>query len=287
MEINSISLGDPRYPALLREISDPPKQLYYRGRLSFDSPALGVVGTRKISSYGRSVTPMLVEPLARAGVTIVSGLAYGVDALSHNSALNAGGRTIAVLGGGLDDDSLYPANHIHLAHQILDAGGLLLSEYPAGTPAYPNQFVARNRIISGLSNGVLVIEAPAKSGALHTAQFCVDEGRDLFVVPGQITDDNSSGTNDLFKHGAYLVTEADDILFRFGITPPKQQQSLLPRLSPEEKKVYSALKAGPLSVDNLATQLNLPASAVGTALTFLEMKGLVRGLGGQMFGRTK
>jgi len=206
-----ISLQDGNYPRLLKEIYDPPKQLYYLGELSAEEKfPLAVIGTRKMSLYGEKTTEYFANVLAQAGLTIVSGLALGVDGLAHQIALANNTRTVAVLGSGLE--MIYPPEHKKLAKKIVASGGALLSEYPPETPPSRLTFPARNRIVSGLSLGVLVIEAPVKSGALITARFALEQGREVFAVPGGIDQENSQGCNLLIKMGAKPVTRPEEIL---------------------------------------------------------------------------
>ncbi len=211
--VKAVAIVEKRFPQLLREIHDPPFLLYYRGQLPREKElCLASVGTRRASGYGQSVTRHLIEPVANRGVVVVSGLAYGIDQTSHQAALSAKGRTIAVLGAGVDDRSIYPASNYSLAQRIVKSGGALISEYPNGVGPKKHFFVARNRIIAGLSKATLVVEAPKKSGALITAEFALEEGREVLAVPGNIGQTNSQGTNRLIREGATPVLKARDIL---------------------------------------------------------------------------
>lgn len=212
--INCLALNHSAYPEGLRQIYDPPALLYYRGQLTdhFARPALAVVGSRHPSPYGVWLAQTLVKDLATWGLTIVSGLAIGLDGLAHQAALDAQGRTLAVLGSGLDDYSLYPQRHRALAWQILEQGGLLLSEHSLGTKVLPWHFPRRNRIVSGLSRGVLVLEANLPSGSLITAKHALEQNREVLVVPGPIDSPTSAGTNFLLKQGARPVTSAQDVM---------------------------------------------------------------------------
>lgn len=284
--IGLVVYDDETYPQLLRQIPQPPPLLYYRGKLA-DSEELcvAVVGTRKISPYGRSITPELVAPLVER-MTIVSGLAYGVDALAHQTTLDNSGRTIAVLGCGLDDPSIYPRHHVALANEIIDHGGLLLSEYPPGRPALAQHFVARNRIIAGLSKGVLVIECSLKSGALITADHAKDQDREVYAVPGPIYSPGSQGPYKLLKEGATLVTNAQDIIEDLKIeinlqTAPRNFASL----TPQEQIVLDLVTQEPILVDDILASINLEPHVVTAALTFLEIKGQIRNVGGQQYVR--
>jgi len=218
--VELITIQDKNYPILLKEIYAPPALLYIRGKIpSEDSIGLGVVGSRQLSLYGQQTTPPLTAKLAQAGITIISGLAKGIDTLAHQAALEAGGRTVAVLGCGIDDKSVYPYSNRQLAERIAKSGGAVISEFPIGAQPLPQHFPQRNRIISGLSKGILVIEATKRSGALITARDALEQNRDVFAVPGSVFSQNSFGPNNLIKMGAKLVSHADDILQEFNLTP--------------------------------------------------------------------
>jgi DNA processing protein len=287
--IKLLTYSDELYPKMLLETATPPPILYYRGKLeSNEELCVGVVGTRKISAYGQAVTPQIVTPLSEAGITIVSGMAYGVDALAHLSATKAGGRTIAVLGGGLDNARIYPRHHVQLAHDILDKGGLLLSEYPPGRPSLRQHFVVRNRIIAGLSAGVLIVECDLKSGALITAKCARDENRTVYAVPGSIHAINSLGPNNLLKDGAKPVTEGLDIIqdLNLKITLKEAPQGFA-SLTPQEQIVLSIISRDPLLADDIIAGLDLDPSVTTASLTFLEMKGYIKNLGAQQYVRLK
>jgi len=224
--INILSFRDENYPKLLLEIPKLPPILYYKGLMeNNDELCVAVVGTRQITNYGRMVVPQLVEPLVDAGCVIVSGMAFGVDSAAHEVAVKKGRRTIAVLGGGLDEKSLYPKHHAFLAKQILDAGGALLSEYPMDTPNFKQNFVARNRIISGLSVATLIVECDLESGTLITAKHALDQNRQVYAVPGPIYSPQSQGPNNLLKMGAKPITTANDILEDLNLETLPEQQS--------------------------------------------------------------
>ncbi|MAF20628.1 MAG: DNA-protecting protein DprA [Parcubacteria group bacterium] len=211
-QINLITIQDKNYPKLLKEIYAPPAVLYIRGALQkIDQPSLSIVGTRRLSSYGRQITPLITTDLVKAGLVIISGLAKGIDALAHQAALKAKGQTIAVLGSGVDKSSIYPAVNKSLAEQI-SQNGALISEFPMGTAPLAQNFPQRNRIVAGLSPGILVIEAPVRSGALITAKDALEQNREIFAIPGHILSQNSIGPNNLIKMGAKLVSQANDIL---------------------------------------------------------------------------
>ncbi|MFA5134311.1 MAG: DNA-processing protein DprA [Patescibacteria group bacterium] len=279
-----ITIQDERYPALLKEIHSPPALLYIRGTLPPDGvPALAVVGTRRTSPYGRTITPRLVGDLARAGITIVSGLALGIDALAHRAALDAGGTTAAVLGCGLD--TVYPRTNINLACSIIEQGGCLLSEYPPGTEPLRGHFPARNRIIAGLSKAVLVIEGADDSGSLITARCALDQNRDVLAVPGNITSARSRGPNALIKMGAALIMDTEDVLNALGVeanTPTGQQCA--PKLDTDEEKIlWDLLSSGPLHIDEINRMCKLNTSTINATLSMLEVKGAVQHLGGMRY----
>lgn len=215
-DYNKINIKDKNYPPLLKEIPDPPQELYIWGKLKkSEKYPLAVVGTRKVSNYGKQATLELVTELAKTGLTIISGLALGVDGISHQAVLDVNARTIAVLGSGFDH--LYPKEHIKLSNDIVKSGGAVIAEYPPDTKPTQKTFPARNRIIAGLALGVLVIEAPMRSGALITARHALEQNRDVFAVPGSIYNKNSAGTNNLIKMGAKPVTDQNDILESFNL----------------------------------------------------------------------
>ena len=280
------TLADPTYPARLAEIGDAPPVLYVRGELTLqDEWAVAVVGTRNASPYGREATYRLVTDLARRNVTIVSGLARGVDGLAHRAALDAGGRTLAVFACGVD--VVYPPEHRHLAAEIAESGAIV-SEYPVGTAPEAGNFPARNRIISGLALGTLVVEAGAKSGALITAQRALEQNRDVFAVPGSIFARSSLGTNRLIRDSAAkLVLGTDDVLDELQMQFVPQQlemRQLLPE-NETESRLIALLSADPLHIDVLTRQSALPAAEVCSALAIMELKGLVRQVGGMQYVR--
>jgi len=274
---------DEGYPKLLAEIPDPPPVLYVRGELKpEDAWAVAVVGTRRASTYGREVTRRLVSVLAQSGVTIVSGLARGVDAVAHQTALEAGGRTIAVLGCGID--LVYPPEHRELARRIA-AQGALVSEYPLGTQPEPGNFPPRNRIISGLSLGVVITEAGRDSGALITADYAAEQGRDVFAVPGSILSAGCAGTNRLIQDGAKPVLDAADILQELNLTmvaEQKEARQVLPTTE-TEALILAHLSAEPVHVDDLTRAVGLPVAQVTSTLALMELKGMVRQVGGMKY----
>jgi DNA processing protein len=273
----------PGYPRLLREISDPPPVLYVKGTITEeDAWAVAVVGTRRASPYGREVTRRLTTALARSGITIVSGLARGIDAEAHWAALRAGGRTIAVLGCGIDQ--VYPPEHRKLAGEII-AHGALVSDYPLGTRPEGSNFPPRNRIISGLSLGVLVTDAGVRSGALITADFAAEQGRDVFAVPGSILARGCAGTNALIRDGAKVVLGPEDILEELNLTMVAEQaeaRQVLP-VDATEAALLARMSAEPTHVDELRQQVGLPIAQVTSTLALMELKGMVRQVGGMKY----
>lgn len=275
---------EPEYPDNLRNAATPPAVLYYQGTLlPGDTMAVAVVGTRKPTRYGMDAARRLAGDLAQAGVTIVSGLALGIDAVAHDAALQAGGRTLAVLGSGVD--VVYPSGHRLLAERIKDSGALL-SEYPLGTKPDARNFPPRNRIISGLSRGVLVVEAGDRSGALITAQFALDQNRDTYAVPGAITWPMSRGTNRLIQNGeAKLVLSAQDIFDELNLplaVSQAQARATVP-LAGHEGQVMACLGDDPLHVDEVSRAAGLPMPVVSSTLAMLELKGLVRSVSGMNY----
>ncbi len=273
---------DNNYPSLLKEISFPPQGIYIQGSFFSKMTPLAVVGTRKISNYGKIVTEQIVKKLITYNVIIISGLAQGVDTIAHSTALNNGGKTIAVLGSGLD--KIFPSSNKSLARKII-SNGAVISEYPLGTSPYPYYFPQRNRIISGLSKGTLVIEAPKKSGALITAHFALEQNREVFAVPGSIFNPNSEGTNKLIQEGAKLVSTVQDILEELNIpfspTPP------LPlNLNKQESKIYHNFLVGiPITIDELMAKTNLSSAEILISLSTLELKGLIKTIEGGRYIR--
>jgi DNA processing protein len=273
----------PGYPRLLLEIHDPPPVLYVKGSImENDAWAVAVVGTRRASSYGREVTRQLAASLARNGITVVSGMARGIDGEAHRAALEAGGRTIAVLGCGVD--VIYPPEHRDLAAEIT-AHGALVSDYPMGTKPEGRNFPPRNRIISGLSLGVLVVEAGRRSGAHITADFAADQGRDVFAVPGSILARGSVGTNRLVQDGAKVVLGPEDILEELNLTMVVEQVEARQVLPADETEavLLSHLSTEPVHVDELQRQLELPIAQVTSTLALMELKGMVRQVGSMKY----
>ena len=277
-EIKEISLSDKNYPELLKKIKNPPKILYCLGEIKNKENCFAIVGTRKCSPYGKETALKFASELAEAGLTIVSGFAPGVDTFSHLGAIEKQKRTIAVLGTGLDEKSIYPKQNLKLIDKILKAGGCLISEFPPKTRGTKFTFPKRNRIISGLSLGVLVIEAKLKSGALITAKYARAQKRKLFSLPGSIFSPLSKGTNFLIKEGAILVDSSRDILEKLKIKYKEKR-------GPKEKEnlILEVLKKGALSLEEIIEKTKLPPSKAAALISFLEIEGKIRDLGNQIY----
>ena len=281
--ITLLTLDSPGYPPLLKQITGAPPLLYVKGNLTLeDEFAVAVVGTRGATAYGRLITERLSAELAQHNVTVVSGLAIGIDTVAHHATLQAGGRTIAVLGCGLD--IVYPASNKVLAERIADQGALV-SEHPLGTRPDAHHFPARNRIVSGLALGVLVTEAGESSGALITARMAAEQGRDVFAVPGRITDAKSAGTNRLIQNGAKLVTGVRDIVEEQNLRTVVEQRTVQLALPEDEteRALIGFLSADPVHIDDLRRAADLPMPVVSATLALLEVKGLVRQVGGMNY----
>ncbi len=297
-------LDDGVYPALLREIADPPVVLYVKGdwQSCFDAPCVGFVGSRRASTYGVNASQMLARDLAKKGVCVVSGLARGIDAAAHRGAVETGGKTVAVLGTGIDQ--VYPKENKALVAEILATGGALLSQFPLETPPLPENFPYRNRIISGLSLGVVIVEATERSGSLITARLAIEQNREVFAVPGNITSSNSYGTNYLIKSaGAKLVQQWQDIAAEMPpeiaaqLLPPettkeaskmsKAQSELVPAdLTANERSVWQQLSADEaMQIDSLQSETGFSFGDLNAALLGLEMRELIRVLPGKCFAR--
>jgi len=276
-----ITLQDKNYPAMLKEIHNPPKELYIKGEIiNQDKVAIAVVGTRKYTQYGKQAALDIAGKLSKLGITIVSGLAKGIDTFAHQAALENNGRTIAVLGSGMDKDNFSPACNYTLGEKIAE-NGAVISEYPEGTPGAIYTFPERNRIISGLSLGVVVIEAPEQSGALITANLALEQNREVFAVPGNIYEKNSQGTNQLIKMGAKLVTCVEDILEELNLSHLLQSTEKK-KIKPENKEeeiLFTILSSQPMHIDEIVKISKLPVSAVNSTLMILELKNAVRNLG--------
>lgn len=296
-------LDDGSYPDLLRQIDDPPITLYVRGdwQACLEQPCVGVIGSRNCSTYGKNSAEMLSRELAARGITIVSGLARGIDTSAHRGAIEAKGRTIGVLGTGLD--SIYPKENTRLAEEILEKGGALFTQFPLGTPPLKDNFPYRNRIISGLSLGVLIVEASERSGSLITARLAMEQNREVMAVPGNITSGNSFGTNYLIKAGAKLVQQWQDVVAELpseiaaSILPPKveersngrssKQQDLIPSdLSDHERAIWPLLPVDDsIHIDVLLEESRLSFGDLNAALVGLDLRDLIRVLPGKNYAR--
>ncbi|MCI0816457.1 MAG: DNA-processing protein DprA [Chloroflexi bacterium] len=287
--IGVLTWHDPAYPRLLREIDDLPPVLYVQGELTDDDQrSVTVVGTRKPTSYGKEVAAHLAGDLARAGVTIVSGLARGIDGVAHRAALEAGGRTIGVLGSGLDVP--YPPEHVGLMRQIAEQGAVI-SEYPLGTKPEARHFPRRNRVLSGLSLGTLVVEAPEQSGTLSTIRSALEQNREVFCVPGSIYSPQSAVTNRLIQEGAKLVMAAEDILEELNLSAVASHQTPLPGLfeaeTGDEAALYEALNSEPQHIDDLSRRTEIPVTRVTGTLAVMELKGQIRQVGRMNYVRAR
>ncbi len=277
-DIKKISEADTEFPNCLRVIPSRPKELYLRGTLDLAAPCVAIVGSRIPSTYGKQACQDIASGLARAGVCVVSGLAPGIDTISHKTALECGGQTIGVLGTGLDENSFFPKQNLDLAQEIVDTGGCLVSEYPAGFRATNYSFPQRNRIISGLSLAIVVIEAKEKSGSLLTAEWGRKQHKLVFAVPGSIYSANSKGCNRLLKNEAKACDSALDILNALGIAPVSPKIAAATN-NPEEQKILDALKDGALTTDQIILTTKLPAPTVIGLIPVMEINNIIRSLG--------
>lgn len=285
--VRFITLRSPEYPANLKNIYDPPPFFFLKGKIEKDDQkALAIVGTRTPSPYGKLIAEKITRELAEKGITIVSGFARGIDSISHHHALEANGRTIGVLGSGLD--VIYPPENAKLAQRI-EKGGAVISEFLLGTQPEGTNFPKRNRLISGLSLGVIIIEAGIKSGALITANLALEQGREVFAIPGNISSKGSEGANRLIKKGAVLVTRSEDILEELGGLFSGEEKEIKKEkiftLSEREQKIYRLLSAEPAHIDRIAKETELSTPQALSLLLSLELKGLVRQLSGKNFIR--
>jgi DNA processing protein len=281
--IHILTWEDEAYPQRLKEIDQPPPVLYLRGDyLPDDLFAVAIVGTRRATPYGRQITEELAAFLAAHGITVVSGLARGIDAIAHQTALKAGGRTLGVLGSGVD--KIYPPEHRALADKMIESGAIV-SDYAPGTPPDATNFPPRNRIISGLSLAVVVIEAGETSGALITAEFAAEQGREIFAVPGSILAPQSKGTNKLIQNGALPLLSVNDLMQALDLTrmgDHKAARKIIPA-DETEARLMSVLSLEPLHVDEIRNQTELPIEKVSATLALMELKGMVRQVGGMNY----
>jgi DNA processing protein len=284
-DIKMITIRDAAYPKLLQEIPSPPYILYIKGEIDFNAqPMVTIVGSRKLTSYGKQAARALARDLSQAGIIIASGMALGVDAAAHRGALDAKGKTVAVLGSSLDDKNIGPQTNFNLSREIISSGALI-SDYPVETPSTPGTFPARNRIMAGVSLGTLVIEAARKSGSLITANLALDFNREVFAVPGSVFSPASEGTNQLIKSGAKAVTCAKDILEELNIEKIKEAEKIKKVIpdSPEEEKILKVLSAEPLHIDKIIKLSKLETSIASATVAIMEMKGMVKDIGGQNY----
>jgi len=280
-QIKKINIQDKNYPPLLKKIKDPPKTFYLKGELSLEEKFFAVVGTRYCTDYGKELAFSISRKLAENNITIVSGLARGIDTFAHKGALQAGGKTVAVLGTGLSDRVFYPKENLKLSKEILKMKGALISEFDLETPALKYNFPKRNRIISGLSLGVLVVEAGFRSGALITAEFAFSQKKPVFAIPGSVFWKKSKGCNFLLKRGAHLVESAEDILDFFKIKP---KNNILKLENNNEKSIIlNVIKEKAKTVDEIIKETKLPTSKVLSLLTILESEGRVKSLTNDKF----
>lgn len=275
------TIADDEYPGRLKNIHTAPVALYFRGTLpDFNKPTIAIVGARRATPYGLKTAGEIAAQLARAGVNVISGMARGIDSAAHKGCIAAEGSTVAVLGTGVD--VVYPRENKRLMEQIIEKGAVI-SEYPPGTRAEKGHFPSRNRIVSGLSHGVLVVEAASTSGSLITADLALEQGRDVYAVPGPVNALQSKGTNGLIKQGAKLVDTVADILEDFGIEEVNKTKADIPSLSSTEAKVLEQLGLTPLCIEYLVEKLSMPPAELTGFLTMLELKGLIKRLPGQRF----
>jgi DNA processing protein len=277
IKVNSLTLRSPGYPEVLKHIPERPQRLFWAGVDPAEwlgKPRVAIVGSRKASYYGRGVTQKIAGELARAGVVIISGLALGIDSIAHQAALDAGGCTVAVLPTPLQQ--IYPSSHVNLARQIIEQGGSLISEYADSYPGYRVNFIARNRIVSGLADILLITEAAVNSGTLHTARFALEQGKTVMVVPGNITNLGSEGCNNLIKSGAVPVTTVEDIFFALNIRFGGAEKAKKFRGSPEAVRLLRLIANGISDQEDLALACQLNGSAISSTLTMLEIAGYIK-----------
>lgn len=283
MKINKITPDVSKYLQIIGHIAKPPKSLYFLGNLPDNRlPTVAIVGTRRPTAYGQEVGYRLAYDLAKQGVVIVSGLALGMDTIAHKAALDAGGTTIAVMAGGLD--SIHPSSNRDLAIRILQNGGALVSEYAPGTETFKGNFVARNRLVTGISDGLLVIEASAKSGTMHTANFALEQGKPVMAVPGNITNPMSEGCNNLINTGAKLIRNASEVLREIGYTVEGGQAKLPLAANASEASILQLIADGLRDGDDIQLKSGLTPAEFSQTLTMLEITGKIRPLGGNKWG---
>ncbi len=284
--VTLLTLLDDAYPAMLREIPSPPPVLYIKGEIrQEDETAIGIVGTRRMTRYGNEMARRMSSGLAAAGMTIVSGLARGIDGIAHREAIDAGGRTLAVLGCGVD--RIYPSEHRRLSQDVTE-NGALISQFPLGTAPDAHNFPERNRLISGLSLGVLVVEAPMKSGALITSSYAADHGRTVFAVPGSALSSASEGPHQLLRDGAVVAATVDDVLQELNLERRQavmENRRMLPDATGDEQEILKTLDGDPRHIDEIAIDTGINISQLSAMLLQMQLKGMVREVGGQHYAR--
>ena len=283
-EIKIIKKSSRDYPKLLKEIHNAPKQLYVRGSLPKSCELnFAIVGTRAASEYGKTLAFKIAKELSELGFNIVSGLAIGIDTQAHLGAVEGKGKTIAVLGSAIDNNSIYPSQNLKLVDKIINSGGAVISEYAPETKSEIWFFPERNRIIAGISRGVLVVEAPEKSGALITARLALEQNREVFAIPGSLFSKNSLGTNNLIKSGAKLVSSVDDILEELNLTDlkPKAMKTFENNLSKEEALILKIIEVEPLHVDKICEVAKMTTNQILSTISMLEIQGIIKNIGGK------
>jgi DNA processing protein len=279
-------LENENYPQLLKEIPNPPYIIYLKGIFTDfnEQPMLAIVGSRKFTSYGKQVAYTFAHNLAKAGITVVSGMALGIDAVAHQGALDAGGKTIAVLGSSLEDKNIGPKTNFELSRRIMDSG-ILASDYPVGISSTPNNFPARNRLMAGMTMGTIVVEAAVDSGSLITANLALEFNREVFAVPGSVFSPVSLGTNNLIRSGAKVAASVKDILEELNMERRieiEKVKKIIPA-SPAEESLLKILSHEPLHIDKIIKLSKLETSAASSTLTLMEMKGMIKNIGGQNY----
>ena len=286
-DISILTLGNARYPSLIKQLTNPPRQLYIRGNVDTlqEKYLLAVVGSRSANEYGRRVCEKILPPLVQTGIVLVSGLAHGIDSYAHKVCVDFKRPTIAVLGSGVDDDSIYPKSNLKLVEKILTTGGCLISEHPVGQKSLRHFFPQRNRIIAGLTKATLLIQAKEKSGSLITARLALEANREVLAIPGPITDPLSWGTNMLIKDGATPITSAEDVLNLYGLEKNEASPTVNPQLSLEHSLILKHLSADPMHIDTLIQTIAVPSEKIIAQLLELELLGIVQQLGGMRYIR--
>lgn len=280
-EIKFLKITDDNYPKMLREIYDPPALLYYKGEIQADSVNLAIVGSRKVTNYGVQATYDIAKYLANNQVCVVSGMAIGVDTIAHQATVDSHGKTIAVLGCGLDQ--IYPSRNVQLAKKIIEEGGAIITEKPIGVPPLRYNFPQRNRIISGLSLGVIITEATEKSGSLITATSALEQNREIFALPGSIYNLNSKGPNNLIRMGAKIITKPQDILEEIGVEITGKEKVAPKGANDEESSILTCLESEPKHIDTIIKETGLPQTKVSTTLTLMEISEKVKHAGGMVY----